>query len=86
MNILGRGRALLEGAQGEAAADVSWVDSWAPLGCGGSPGVGRPGSTRGGEASSRVAGHKTPAAGPTNSPPARGTHAREARRSCALRS
>lgn len=33
-----------------------------------------------------MADHKAGAAGQTDSPPARGTHAREARRLCALRS
>lgn len=87
MNILGRGtRALLEGAQGKAAADVSWGDSWALLGYSGSLGMGPPDSTRGGEASSCVAGYQTLAAGQMNSSSARGIHAREAPRSCTLRS
>lgn len=87
MNIPGRGsRALPEGAPGEAAADVSLAGRWAPLGCGWSPGTGRPGSARGGEASLQAAGCKAEAAGQTDIPPARGTHAREARGSCALRS
>lgn len=87
MNIPGRGsRALPEGAPGEAAADVSPAGRWAPLGCGGRPGTGRPGSAKGSEARSRVAGHKGRAAGQTDSPPARGTHALEARGPCVLHS